>query len=120
MSRASTKQLLHKHVSLFGSRRGCREELWRSCNELRRTCRNLESPNVDLRGKKGNAYSHRASTEGRRRFSGLIPVDAAAEVDGGERLSGGGGARAAAEVARGGRQRREKNEKIGACLFIRG
>ena len=45
-------------------------------------------------------------------FSGLIPVDAAAEVDGGEVLSGGGGARAAAEVARGGRQRREKNKGI--------
>ena len=48
---------------------------------------NLESPNVDLRSKKGNAYSHRSSAEGRRRFLDSNPVDVAAKVGGGEGLS---------------------------------
>ena len=43
------------------------EELRRNCDELRRTCRNQESPNADLRCKKENAYSHRSSAESRRR-----------------------------------------------------
>ena len=53
-------------------------------------------------------------------FSGLIPVDAAAKVDGGEVLSDGEGAQAAEEVARGGRRRREKNDNYRVVPIYKG
>ena len=53
------------------------------------------NPNVDLRSRKVNTYSHESFAEGRCHFSGSIQVDAAAEVEEDEVLCDGGGAQAA-------------------------
>ena len=62
-SRVGTKTLPHKHIYLFGSRRGLRSKNY---EELRRTMKNTKksgNPNVDLRSENENTYNHGSSAE---------------------------------------------------------
>ena len=69
-------------------------------NEPRRTCGKPRKSKCRSEEQEGKHLQPQILRRKSLSFSGLIPVDAAAKVDGGEVLSDGDGARAAAEVAR--------------------